>query len=74
MASLQNSDRVQFGSQSPKQCIMKHLKNTKLYSIEFLRTEITSDRSNYHREYSTDGSYSLFQFEGFDSFLSLETQ
>ena len=24
----------------------KHLKNTKLYSIEFLRTEMTSDLSN----------------------------
>ena len=25
---------------------VKHLKNTKLYSIEFLRTEMTSDLSN----------------------------
>ena len=24
---------------------------------------MTSDLSNYHREYSPDGSYSLFQFE-----------
>ena len=30
-------------------------KNTKLYSVEFLRTEVTSD-----------GSYSLFQFERSD--------
>ena len=44
----------------------KTLKNTKLYSIEFLRTEMTSDTSNYHREYSPYGSYSLFQFEGSD--------
>ena len=44
-------------------CIIKHLKNTKLYPIEFLRTEMTSDPSNYHREYSPYGSYSLFQFE-----------
>ena len=39
----QNSDRVQFGLQSPERCITKHLKNTKLYSIEFLRTEMTAD-------------------------------
>ena len=45
---------------------MKHLKNTKLYSIEFLRTEMTSDPSNYHREYSPYCSYSLFQAEGSD--------
>ena len=45
-------------------CIIKHLENTKLYSIEFLRTEMTSDPSNYHREYSPYGWYSLFQFEG----------
>ena len=30
----------------------------------FLRTEMTSDPSNYHREHSPKGSYSLFQFEG----------
>ena len=47
-------------------CIIKHLKNTKLYSVEFLRTEMTSDPSNYHREYSPYGSYSLFQFERSD--------
>ena len=55
-----NSDRVQFRFQSPQRCIIKHLKNGKQYSIEFLRTEMTSDPSNYHREYSPDGSYSLF--------------
>ena len=27
---------------------------------------MTSDPSNYHREYSPYGSYSLFQFEGSD--------
>ena len=27
---------------------------------------MTSDPSNYHGEYSPYGSYSLFQFEGFD--------
>ena len=47
-------------------CILKHLKNTELYFIEFLRTEMTSDSSNYHREDSPDGSYSLFQFERID--------
>ena len=47
-------------------CIIRHLKNTKLYSIEFLRTEMTSDSSNDHREYSPYGSYSLLQFEGSD--------
>ena len=31
--------------------LIKHLKNTKLYSIEFLRTEMTSDPSNRNREY-----------------------
>ena len=31
----QNSNRAQFRFQSPKRCILKHLKNTKLYSIEF---------------------------------------
>ena len=29
----------------------KHLKNTKLYSTEFLRTELTSDTSDWNREY-----------------------
>ena len=66
--SIQNycskkSDRVQFRFQSPERCIMKHLKNTKLYAIEFSRTEMTSDPSDYHREYSSDRSYSLFQFQ-----------
>ena len=37
----QNIDRVQFQFQSLR--IIKHLINTKLYSIEFLRTEMTSD-------------------------------
>ena len=46
--------------------IIKHFKHTELYSIEFLRTEMTSDPSNYHREYSPYGSYSLFQFVGSD--------
>ena len=32
----------QYGYRSHK-CSNKHLKNTKLYSIEFLRTEMTSD-------------------------------
>ena len=64
---LQNSDRVQLRFQSPKRCIIKHLKHTKLYSIEFLRTEMTSDPSNYHREYSSSGSFPpIFQFEGSD--------
>ena len=62
----QYSDRVLLRFQSPKRCIIKHLKHTKLYSIEFLRTEMMSDTSNYHREYSPYGSYFLFQFEGSD--------
>ena len=41
-------------------------KRTKLNSIEFMRTEMTSHLSNYHREYSPYGSYSLFQFERSD--------
>ena len=53
-------------------CIVKHLKNTKLYSIEFLRPEMTSDPSNYHREYSPYGSYSLFQFEESDVIFVLK--
>ena len=36
----QNSDRVQFRLKSLQRCIIKDLKYTKLYSIEFLRIEI----------------------------------
>ena len=36
------------------------------YSIEFLREEMMSGPSNYHREYSPYGSYSLFQFKESD--------
>ena len=61
MVLLQFSSLIQF-----HWCIIKHLKNTKLYSIEFWRTEMMSDPSNYHREYSSYGSYSLFQLEGSD--------
>ena len=57
------NDEVQFQFQSPERCIIKHLGNTKLYSIEFLRTEMTSDPSNNHREYSPDSSSFLFQFD-----------
>ena len=39
-----------------ERCIMKHLKNAKLYSAEFLRTEMLSDPSNFHREYLPHGS------------------
>ena len=42
--------------------MMKHLKNTKLYSIKILRTEIMSDP----REFSPDSSYPLFQSEESD--------
>ena len=63
---LQNSDRVQLQFQSPEKCTIKHLKHTKLYSIELLSIEMTSDPSNYHREYSTYSSNSVFQFEGSD--------
>ena len=44
----------------------KTLEAHKTESIDFLRTEMTSDPSDYHREYSPYGSYSLFQFEGYD--------
>ena len=67
----QNSDRVRLRFQSPRRCIIKHLKNTKLYSIEFLRTEMTSYSSYYHREYSY-GSYSLFQFDRSDVIFVLK--
>ena len=63
---LQNSDRVQFRFHSPEQCIITHLKNTKLYSIEVLNTGIMSDHSNYQREYSPDGSFSPFELERSD--------
>ena len=33
---------------------------------------MTSDPSNYHREYSPYGSYSLFQFEGSDIISALK--
>ena len=60
----ENSDRVQIRFQSHKRCIIKRLMQTKLYSIEFLRAETTSDLSNYHREYPPYSGHSLFQFEG----------
>ena len=62
----QNSDRVQFRFQSPERCIIEHLMNTKLHSIDLLGTEMTSDSSNYRREYSPGGSYSLFEFKKSD--------
>ena len=70
---LQNSYRVKLGFQSPKRHIIKHVKkHTKLYSIELLRTEMTSDCSTNHREYSPYCSHSLFQFEGSDVISSLK--
>ena len=65
--------RVQCRLQSPKHCTMKHLKNTKRYSVEFLRTEMVSDPSNCHREYLFDNSYSLFHFEASDVISVLKT-
>ena len=44
----------------------KTLKEHKTVLYCVLRTEMTSDPSNYHRECSPYGSYSLFQFEGSD--------
>ena len=41
-------------------------KNTRPYFIEFLRTEMMPDPSNYHREYLPDDSYSPIQLEGSD--------
>ena len=55
----QNSDRVQFRTRSPKRYIIKHLKNTKLYSVKFLRTEMTSDSSSYRKEHSLRGMTSF---------------
>ena len=39
----QNSDKVQFRFQFSKLCVIKYLKNTKLQSIESLKTKMTSD-------------------------------
>ena len=39
---LQNSDRVQFRFQPPERCIIKHLRNRKLYSIVSLGTDLDS--------------------------------
>ena len=64
--------RVQYRLQSSKGCVIKRLKKTKLYSIAFLRAEMTSDPSNNHREYSPYGSYSLFKFEHSDIVSVLE--
>ena len=55
----------------------KHLKNTKLYSIQFLRTEMTSDLSNSNRGYiDTSRQTSIFcdSLRGLTSFLSSKTQ
>ena len=57
---------MQLRFKSPERCNIKHFINIKLYYIEFLSTEMTSDPSNYHRESLPDGSYSLFQFERSD--------
>ena len=38
---------------------VKRSRNALLFSVEFLRTEITPDPSNYHRQYSPKGLYSL---------------
>ena len=52
--SIQNCpkrrDRVQLRFQSPKRFVIKHLKQSKLYSVAFLRTEMTSEPSKYRRE------------------------
>ena len=40
--------------------------------LKFLRQEMTSDPSNYHREYTPGGSYSLCQFEGSDIISALK--
>ena len=47
----------------------KHLKNTKLYSIEFLRTEMTSDLSNRNGEYEP-----FFALGSYEVGLSLRTK
>ena len=44
---------------------IEHLKNTKLYSIEFLRTQMMSDPQT-EIEYEPSGEYSLRCFEGYD--------
>ena len=68
----QSSDRVQLRFQSPERYIIKYLKHTKLYSIELLRTEKTSDPSNCHRKCSSYGSCSLFQSKGSDVIFVLK--
>ena len=70
----QNGDKVQFQFQSPKQCIIRHLLNTKLYSIEFLRTEMMSQPSNYDIEYSPDAHNPYFSSGDLTSFLPSKTQ
>ena len=35
----------------PQTVYLKHIKNAKLYFVEFLRREMTSDSTNYHRKY-----------------------
>ena len=71
--ALRGPNRTQATSgQGTSLCIIKHLKHTKLNSIEFLRTEMPSDLSNYRKEYSPYGSYPLFQFERSDDISVLK--
>ena len=51
----------------------KNLKNTKLCYLEFLSLDMTSDPSDYHRQYSPEGSFSLVQLEGSDLISALKT-
>ena len=44
----QNSNKVQFLFQPQKHCIIKYLKNTKLYSVEFLKTKWEIVRPLHH--------------------------
>ena len=72
----QNSDRVQLRFQSPEKCIIKHqyLKNTKLYSIEYLRTEMTPDPQTITENTRLTVRILFFSLRDLMSFLSSKTQ
>ena len=53
---------------------IKHLKNTKPDSIEFLRTEMTSDPQTEMENTNRKASILCDSLEGMTSFLSSKTQ
>ena len=54
-----------FGSSSLNSVLLNPSRAQSCILLSFMRTEMTSDTSNYHRKHS-HGQYSLFQFEGSD--------